>query len=166
MRFALRSVNSVAAVILILITPEWPNRWKMPIISRAASKCSSNIRRRYKRLSAELQLIIWDRAIMSISLRVAEIIGIHHEAWPNGVGPTGTNYYTSPSPIPSLLHACHLSREVALTSWKLSFAFEPQFGSLPSHLAKIFIDFRKDTLFFGARFYSLIHFQSDVNPDD
>jgi hypothetical protein len=103
---------------------------------------------------------------MSISLRVAEIIGIHHEAWPNGVGPTGTNYYTSPCPIPSLLHACHLSREVALTPSKLSFAFEPQFGSLPSQLAKIFFDFRKDTLFFGNLFYSLIHFQGDVNLDD
>jgi len=128
----------------------------------------------FPHLAPELQELIWQHAIYSIPPRIVELRnnfwttlkpsddqqaiqaaggliantthGLHKLEW----------QYTSPCYIPTPLHVCSVSRELALRRWRLSFADDEK-GEKHGKKKKrrIYFDFQTDVLWVGAKVPSL-----------
>jgi hypothetical protein len=121
----------------------------------------------FKRLPAELQIDIWQHAINAVPSRVVNIrrgaAPFIYESRPQDdfrrAAPQESDQYTSSSPIPSLLHACQDSREVASRRWQLAF---PRLDNCP----KIFFDYEHDILWVGDQRWDLGLFVREVCAHD
>ena len=114
----------------------------------------------FKRLPRERQDAIWKFAIKAVEPRMVEIWEGYRKESAEGEYPgSWTGHFTSSCPIPGVLHACCDSRRLALTRWKLCFAFEKQ-------PAKIFFDLSSDILYFGRYFDCMLTFKEMCNKAD
>jgi hypothetical protein len=89
--------------------------------------------------------LIWHRIVASVAPR---IVDIRYKSAEDG--------FTSSCGVPSILHVCSRSRELALKRWPLSFAIK---GMAP----KIFFDCERDTLYFGQEFIDVPRFAKMVD---
>lgn len=121
----------------------------------------------FKQLPPELQIDIWQHAVNAVPSRVVNIrrgaAPFIYEPRPQddfgSISPLESDQYTSSSPIPSVLHACQKSREVASRRWPLAF---PRLDNCP----KIFFDFEHDILWVGDQRWDLGLFVREVCADD
>ncbi|KAE8448349.1 hypothetical protein EG329_009593 [Mollisiaceae sp. DMI_Dod_QoI] len=95
----------------------------------------------FPELPSELRLKIWEYALPG-----PRILGVGHKTQYKTIYgraiPTIFEWRTS-DPVPSILHACHESREEALKNYR------PSFG-IPLQQGKNYIDFSKETIYFGG----------------
>lgn len=113
---------------------------------------------RFPLLPQELQNMIWQTAIDCVKPRIVEV----HETTARETRESKhlqKRQFTSPCPIPGVLHACSASRQLALRRWKLSFASRCQHP-------KIFFDFSNDTLYFDGVFADMSTFVKRVDRGD
>jgi hypothetical protein len=123
----------------------------------------------FRRLPAELRDRVWQYAIDAIPSRVVSlrlednsVRGRKTESGNTIISynlfPEEFAQYTSPSPIPPVLHACRDSRDLASKRWRLAFprgrwyyrraahkTIRTRFDSCP----KVFFDFSRDILWLG-----------------
>lgn len=134
-------------------------------------------------LVTELKQLIWAFAISAIPSRVVELRdGFWTDLQPsddpetitsNGGQVVKTNdagwqkwewQYTSPCCIPASLHACRLSREMALKRWKLAFAEDKEEKARGD--GKVFFDFKQDILWIDEDLPNFKAFLGRVPEDD
>ncbi len=113
---------------------------------------------RFALLPQELQNMIWQCAIDAFRPRVVDVKEGTYIKTRRGAH-LRKRQFTSPCPIPNVLHACRNSRHLALKRWRLSFATDDD-------PARIFIDFSSDTLYFDYEFGSIEEFTDRVKRDD
>jgi hypothetical protein len=112
----------------------------------------------FKHFPKEVQTMVWKAAIDAEEPRVVEIRETAVPCTRKSLYSRKTGF-TSECPIPSVLHACHASRELALKRWRLSWAMRYQ-------TPKIFFDFATDTLYFKNNHVHMMRFVHDADVDD
>lgn len=103
---------------------------------------------KFGELPTELQDLVWEFAVAGTDARVVKVRPVEDIVSLD----SGDSYicridFTSPSPVPALLHVCHGSRQLAAKRWKRSFAstdIDP----------KIWFDDTCDTLYFSKRYWN------------
>jgi 2EXR family len=121
----------------------------------------------FERLPRELQLRVWHYAISAVPSRVVNIrtgpcpfVYINRPSTGfRRIRRKESDQYTSPSSIPSVLHTCHTSRQLASQRWQLAF---PRPNSSP----KVYFDFTGDILWYGDQSWDLGYFFQDASVTD